>query len=144
MKEAEASIKVDKIKQYRKEYWSNTINKERANAQRRAKYAKDKTPFLIQSRKNRFKLKEFVWLQKNKPCIDCGQTFPPYVMHYDHKDPSQKEFTVSKMYQSCNSLEKIKKEIAKCDVVCANCHAIRTYEQNKNGYFLKGWHPNED
>jgi hypothetical protein len=64
---------------------------------------------------------------KSKPCADCGGTFPPYVMDFDHRDPSQKSFTISKRF--ANRWERLLEEIAKCDVVCANCHRVRTYRQ---------------
>ena len=42
-------------------------------------------------------------------------------MDFHHKDPSTKVFEIgSKGYKY--SLEKLKEEVAKCDVVCANCH----------------------
>lgn len=64
-------------------------------------------------------------LKAGRPCHDCGQTFPPFVMDFDHRDPSDKKYTISRMYDHSN--ETIDKEIAKCDLVCANCHRIRTF-----------------
>ncbi len=57
--------------------------------------------------------------------MDCGQCFPPCVMQWDHRDPATKAFPVSKM--SNRSVPVILAEIAKCDLVCANCHLIRTW-----------------
>lgn len=62
---------------------------------------------------------------KNRPCMDCGIQYPPYVMDLDHRDPGQKLFTVAQI--RAGSSEKLLAEIAKCDVVCANCHRIRTF-----------------
>lgn len=62
---------------------------------------------------------------KDKPCADCGVKYIPFVMHFDHRDPSTKFRNVSLM--GSYSKERILAEIAKCDVVCANCHAKRTY-----------------
>lgn len=63
---------------------------------------------------------------KDVPCMDCGQRFPPYVMDFDHRNPELKVDAVAKMacYASATALLE---EIAKCDVVCANCHRIRTH-----------------
>jgi hypothetical protein len=60
---------------------------------------------------------------KANHCVDCGET-NPIVLEFDHKDPDLKLFNLgdSKSY----SLDKIKNEITKCDVVCANCHRVRT------------------
>ena len=63
-------------------------------------------------------------LKENKPCLDCGLIYPSYVMDFDHK--REKEFTISEAIRR-HSRERILKEIEKCDLVCANCHRIRTY-----------------
>ena len=63
---------------------------------------------------------------KTGPCVDCGQTFPPCAMDFDHVR-GKKRFGVSKMRNF--SIENILEEIAKCDLVCANCHRIRTFER---------------
>lgn len=60
---------------------------------------------------------------KKKPCADCGQSYPFYVMDFDHQ--KDKLFNIGKA--SCCSVETLQREIAKCDVVCANCHRIRTF-----------------
>ncbi len=65
---------------------------------------------------------------KASPCKDCGKTFPPYVMDFDHRDPSTKEFDVATAHRHGLSLERILAEIAKCDVICSNCHRIRTHK----------------
>lgn len=63
---------------------------------------------------------------KAKPCADCGIQYPPYVMDFDHL--SDKEGLVSRMVWHA-STEKLLAEIAKCDVVCSNCHRVRTHER---------------
>jgi len=64
---------------------------------------------------------------KDRACADCGVQYPAVVMDFDHVR-GQKRFNLSKAVQSPFSLtfEEIRAEIAKCDVVCANCHRIRT------------------
>lgn len=64
---------------------------------------------------------------KNKPCMDCGQSYPYYVMDFDHRDPSKKLFNLADSVTNGKSLKEIREEIAKCDIVCSNCHRIRTY-----------------
>lgn len=63
---------------------------------------------------------------KNKPCSDCGIKYPSYVMQFDHREPKKKVFTIGPDFSSYGR-NAILKEIEKCDVVCANCHAERTY-----------------
>lgn len=63
----------------------------------------------------------------NKPCVDCGVIYPPYVMDFDHLDPTTKVDKISRLAAQTTSKEKLLAEIAKCDLVCANCHRERTY-----------------
>jgi len=65
-----------------------------------------------------------------KPCFDCGIQYSPWVMQFDHINPFQKKFTIADMING--SLEDLKKEISKCQVVCANCHAERTHKQRSS------------
>ena len=69
------------------------------------------------------------WLRelRRRPCADCGGTFPPYGMDFDHRDPSKKLFAITTGSSYLRSREKLTAEIEKCDIVCANCHALRTY-----------------
>lgn len=67
-----------------------------------------------------------------KGCIDCGYNKDARALEFDHIDNSGKPYTgkqrtvASLMYRSW---ETIMKEVAKCEVVCCNCHAIRTLER---------------
>lgn len=68
-------------------------------------------------------------IKEASPCTDCGKNFPHYVMQWDHlKD---KRGDVSRMVQDGLSLETIQKEIDKCELVCANCHCIRTHNRRQ-------------
>ena len=76
----------------------------------------------------------FMAHQKNKPCMDCGQSYPPHVMDFDHRPDQEKSFGVSR--GKIKPIEAVLAEIAKRDLVCANCHRIRTYlRSNKNRQF---------
>lgn len=68
---------------------------------------------------------KIIYLYKNVPCMDCNIQFPPYVMDFDHKNPEEKLFSISK--PTIQNKKEIIAEIMKCDVVCANCHRIRTF-----------------
>lgn len=74
---------------------------------------------------NRLIIKE----AKDVPCADCGERYPPYVMDFDHVR-GYKLMNVSMMVQRGFSAAKMHEEIAKCEVVCANCHRQRTFERS--------------
>lgn len=69
--------------------------------------------------------RELIVAAKTTPCADCGQTYPPYVMDLDHRDSGTKTAAVGTMVSY--SPARLVEEIAKCDVVCANCHRVRTH-----------------
>ena len=79
------------------------------------------------NRRYRKELREFLKLLKDQqPCLDCGVAYPWYVMDFDHVT-DDKLYDVSIMIGNLNSKKKILQEIAKCELVCANCHRIRTF-----------------
>ncbi len=63
---------------------------------------------------------------KEAPCADCGIQYPPWVMQFDHVRGA-KEFNLANARKI--GLARIRAEIEKCDVVCANCHAERTHSR---------------
>lgn len=73
------------------------------------------------------------WMRelKSVPCADCKRSFDPVCMDFDHKNPRNKEFEIGRNANEMN-FERLKQEIAKCDVVCANCHRIRS--KNRLGW----------
>jgi len=58
---------------------------------------------------------------KGGKCMICGYTKYPGSLDFHHLDPKQKEFGIS-VRGLTRSWEKIRKEIDKCILVCANCH----------------------
>lgn len=72
-------------------------------------------------------------LKDNKPCMDCKVVHRYIALEYDHRDSSTKTEDVSVMTARGLSRKTILKEIAKCDMVCANCHRYRTLRRLENG-----------
>lgn len=64
-------------------------------------------------------------LKTSTPCMDCKELYPYYVMDFDHVR-GVKHANVMELIQSL-SKKRIDDEIAKCEIVCSNCHRIRTH-----------------
>ncbi len=77
----------------------------------------------------RLAMRNYINKVKNVSCMDCGIKYPPYVMDFDHRDKKSKDIDVGRMINGGWSKEKVDKEIEKCDIVCSNCHRIRTYSK---------------
>ena len=78
-------------------------------------------------RKSRAKRRALLNEYKDVPCAECGEKYPPYVMDFHHRDPTTKAFSIGRNFKA--SLDALLEEIAKCDVLCANCHRIVEYEE---------------
>ncbi len=74
---------------------------------------------------------QVVLIKEGAPCMDCLQWFPSYCMHFDHRDDADKCFEISNKVGKL-PLVTVLAEIAKCDLVCANCHSTRTYFRMHN------------
>lgn len=69
---------------------------------------------------------------KSKPCADCGHLFHYCCMDFDHRPGEEKKFEIARRGRS-SGVETLLAEIAKCDVVCANCHRLRTWKRQYGG-----------
>src|SRR5260370_12265348 len=72
--------------------------------------------------RNREKLRDYL---AHSSCMDCGIQ-DSAVLEFDHREPREKRCDVSSLPAHAVSWAAVLKEIAKCDVVCANCHRRRT------------------
>ena len=68
---------------------------------------------------------------KSVPCRDCGGKFPTEAMDFDHLD--DKEALISQLVYTAGT-ERLLTEVRKCEVVCANCHRIRTTRRRDDSY----------
>lgn len=106
-------------------------NKDKQRAYQREWYHRNKNPEHILSLKDQRIKRKMRWYQAYKacnPCADCGGFFHPVSMEFDHLEPDTKRQNVSIMVRSGYLMSKIYDEISRCDLVCANCHAVRTFE----------------
>lgn len=87
-----------------------------------------KKQMYINAKRFRDKKRAFVDEAKNKPCMDCGQKYPAFVMDFDHR--KEKLFNIGENVPRKRLVE-LQQEIAKCDVVCSNCHRLRTLRRKR-------------
>ncbi len=74
--------------------------------------------------------KDFVnSLKDGKPCADCADPHPYWRLDFDHRDKAQKTMCVSRIKNGKYSKDRILAEVAKCDLVCVNCHRLRTWQR---------------
>lgn len=89
--------------------------------------AKDSTMKSIKKRLENFR--EFMDLAKSHPCVDCKIKYPPYVMDFDHLPQFKKVHCVSQM--AFHPASSLREEMLKCELVCANCHRVRTHKRKE-------------
>ena len=82
---------------------------------------------LTRRHKYRLLVRNYLIKVKARPCRDCNVKYPYYVMDFDHRKRELKILDVARMAAAGWSFDKIRREVEKCDVVCANCHRIRTF-----------------
>jgi len=73
-------------------------------------------------------LKAWMLELKAKSCVDCGRHFPACCMDFDHVRGTKK-YNVGCMFAHHYSRQLIEVELQKCELVCANCHRIRTQKR---------------
>lgn len=74
--------------------------------------------------------KEYLDTLRSIPCADCNTLYPAVCMDFDHLPNHQKFFTIMSHYSGAK-WSKVLQEVRKCEVVCANCHRIRTLSRVK-------------
>jgi len=89
----------------------------------RSRYENDRAKFIAKAQRHYEEKSAFIDSLKSHPCLDCERSLPPVCMDFDHVR-GVKKFKISRMV-TCTQ-EVILAEIAKCDLVCANCHRLRT------------------
>jgi hypothetical protein len=69
-------------------------------------------------------------IKLERGCADCGYRGHPAALDFDHLPGTEKRGAVSVMCRKmCIKRADLDAEIVKCEVVCANCHRIRTYNR---------------
>ena len=74
------------------------------------------------------------WMRNYKMtsgCLDCGYAQNPVALQFDHRPGTVKSFMLSSRPNM--SRKRLEEEVAKCDVRCANCHAVVTERRRREG-----------
>jgi hypothetical protein len=86
-------------------------------------YKENKEYYKQKNKRQRTKLRKLLCDAKKAPCADCGVSYPSRVMDFHHIS-DDKEYNVANLIQNGSS-QKLLAEIAKCVLICANCHRLR-------------------
>lgn len=103
-------------------------DQEQQNVYQRAWYRRN-----VETRKKQIREREseiIDWFRAFKRTLHCEECHVSdwRCLDFHHIDPSKKEFVMANLWHRGYSRIRILEEIAKCQVLCANCHRIKTYE----------------
>lgn len=115
-------------KRYREKYPERSRESNRLSAARGRSLQPEAKRLIANASTHRARARKraLITTAKSKPCIDCKVQYHPYIMDLDHVRGVKiinVSFMVARGYTDAQIIE----EIAKCDVVCANCHRERTH-----------------
>jgi len=93
----------------------------------RRHYYANRQYYIDKAARRKKDIRELIILIKRVlPCMDCKKRYPYFIMDFDHV--GKKTMTINRLVEFC-SVKKLEEEIAGCELVCANCHRIRTYNR---------------
>ena len=95
------------------------------NKQTKERYYKKPDYYKNYAKQYKRKTINFLNKVKSNPCADCGKRYHPVCMDFDHM--GEKRFNISQVKHL--SIKSISKEIKKCELVCSNCHRLRTFKR---------------
>ncbi len=106
---------IEKRRECRRRWYQNNKDSEKNHIYKRKKEIKD-------------------WYKEYKSklkCSKCPENHPA-TLDFHHKNSKDKESQISYLVRGGYSIERIKKELSKCQVLCSNCHRKEHHIQNKN------------
>lgn len=119
----------DKIREQQRAYVHQNLDAIRES--RRRTHQRYKQKRYAQSRKAVVaRQAEIARIKLERGCEVCGYSAHHYALEFAHRDPREKRNNVARMQSA--PWERVLAEMAKCRVLCKNCHAIETYEQGHN------------
>ena len=101
----------------------------------------NKALYIARNKKESVRRADFLNNLKKGPCSDCGKTYPPCVMDFDHVKGEKIGNVGQMVLKEKLGRKKILEEIAKCELVCANCHRLRTCNRShkKHAALVAQW-----
>lgn len=103
------------VKHWLKKYTLKTFVPARLTREEKLK----KGVIAVSNRRRKLKLLSIEY--KGGRCIKCGYNKHPAALDFHHENPDEKDFNIGKNGHTV-SWEKLKKELNKCILLCANCH----------------------
>lgn len=95
----------------------------------RADYQKNKTEYIARSQARKFEIRKRIFEKlSGSSCIECSESRIE-CLDFHHRDSAQKEFCISLAPDMGVGDERLESEIAKCDILCANCHRVHTAKE---------------
>lgn len=103
-----------KIREYDRQ-WRKTPAGKKVSKKHRDKRVQEKRDWLAETK-------------TNLSCRICGENHPA-ALDFHHREPGTKESSIARMVTGPFTLDQLKAEVEKCEVLCANCHRIFHWEQ---------------
>jgi hypothetical protein len=120
-----------RAKQNKRFHELNPEYRARYNREYRAKNTEERKVQLKEAHRKRLEYVRAIKLERG--CELCGYNAHHAALDFDHLDPAEKTKEVSTMCWGEASFDVIDAEIAKCRVLCRNCHAIESMEKGHLG-----------
>jgi len=70
--------------------------------------------------------------KKDKSCRKCGFNKNPEILQFHHKKSSKENIWITDLVRNSRSIDRIKEEIKKCELLCPNCHMWLHFKKSKN------------
>jgi predicted acetyltransferase len=97
-------------------------DKEKQAEYHRKYYQENKEKYFAKARSSQKRFADwYKELKRGLACKECGENHPA-CLHFHHRNPEEKEYNIVELRQK-QSRRLVLAELAKCDVLCANCHA---------------------
>jgi len=112
------------ISEYNKQYYEN--NKQQIKTSTKTWRQNNKERFNLWARSNRQKIKLQAIEYLGGACSSCGNKYHHACYDFHHRNPEEKDFNLARIFS--HKWETIQIELDKCDLVCANCHAMLHYK----------------